>query len=176
MWIDYTHQIRESPTQLARREKKWRGHPIADRIKMLRLLKSQAYRSRRALAQVLGYSERQLQRWWALYQAGGLTALLEQKPRGHRTEQLREPARKALEAQLSQGHIARLKDAQTYLRQQWAIRYHLSGLSRLFKRHQIKLKTGRRRHRRASSARQAAFKKLRPSAKPAPSSRRGSNG
>jgi transposase len=159
MWIDYTHQIRESSTQLTRQEKEWRGHPIADRIKMLRLLKSQTYRSRRALAGVLGYSERQLQRWWELYQTGGLSALLEQKPRGHRTEQLSEPARTALHQELAQGRIARLKDAQSYLHKHWSIRYHLSGLSRLFKRHQIKLKTGRRRHRRASSAQQAVFKK-----------------
>ncbi len=159
MWIEYASRIRERPSELANHEKRLRGHPTADRVKMLRLLKSQTYRSRRALAPVLGYCERQLQRWWDLYQAGGLSALLEEQPHGGRAEQLSERAWAALEEQLRAGQIARLKEAQAYLQEHWSVTYHISGLSRLFQRHQVKLKTGRRRHRKAPAEAQEAFKK-----------------
>ena len=159
MWIDYPRQIRESFSQLKAHEQRLRGHFAADRVKMLRLLKSRSYRSRRALVPVLGYCERQLQRWWELYQAGGLTALLAEDQRGGRAEQLSSGAWEALEARMRTGQIARLKEAQAYLKQDWSIPYQVSGLSRLFQRRQVKLKTGRRQHRKASAAQQAAFKK-----------------
>ena len=57
------------------------------------------------------------------------------------------------------GRIARLREAQAYLRERWGIHYSLDGLSGLFQRHQIKRKTGRPRHRRADAAAPAAFKK-----------------
>ena len=53
---------------------------------MLRLLKEGTCRSRRQLAGVLGYSERQLKRWFDAYRAGGLEALLERKAPGGRAE------------------------------------------------------------------------------------------
>ena len=159
MWINYPRQIRESLSELNADEKRLRGHFAADRVKMLRLLKSRRYRSRRALVPVLGYCERQLQRWWELYQAGGLKALLQKDQRGGRPEQLSSPAWKALQERMRAGQIARLTEAQAYLKQDWSIAYHVSGLSRLFQRHQLKLKTGRRRHRKTSLAQQAAFKK-----------------
>ena len=159
MWIDYTRRIPESVSELAALERRLRGRPTADRVKMLRLLKSGAYRSRRALAPVLGYCERQLQRWWATHQAGGLPALLEYQPRGGQRERLPAQAWTALEAEMEAGRIARLKEAQAYLKEHWGITYHLSAVARLFRRRKVKLKTGRRRHRRASAQEQTAFKK-----------------
>jgi transposase len=57
------------------------------------------------------------------------------------------------------GRVARLREAPAFLRDRHGIAYSLNGLSLLFKRHRVKLKTGRRRHRRADAAAQAAFKK-----------------
>ena len=75
-------------------------------------------------------------------------------------EQVSPEAWTALALEMRAGRIARLKEAQQYLREQWGIDYHsLNGLSQLFKRHKTKLKTGRRRHRQANPAAQAAFKK-----------------
>jgi Helix-turn-helix domain len=48
---------------------------------MLRLLKSRAVQSVKGAAPLLGYSERQLLRWWACYKTGGLDALIEQHSR-----------------------------------------------------------------------------------------------
>jgi hypothetical protein len=48
-------------------EKQLRGRPLTDRLKLLRLLKTRTVPSLRAAAPLLGYSERQLQRWWGIY-------------------------------------------------------------------------------------------------------------
>jgi transposase len=169
MWIDYGAQISQSTTALLVIEKRFRGRPIADRVKLLRLLKARTLRSLRAAAPILGYSERQLQRWWATYTRSGLDALLRWHPRPGRQEQGSPQAWTALEVEMQAGQMARLKDVQRYLREQWGIDYHsLNGLSQLFKRHKTKLKTGRRRHRQADPAAQVAFKKsLRPHPRPA---------
>ena len=85
MWIDYAAQIAQSTTALLALEKRLRGRPTAERVKLLRLLKTRALRSLRAAAPVLGYSGRQLQRWWATYATRGLEALVRWQPRLGRT-------------------------------------------------------------------------------------------
>lgn len=161
MWINnYPEMIAESPEELLELQKRLRGSSLENRIKLLRLLKSGAYRSQLQLAEVLGYSSRQLGRWWSTYRRGGLDALLEyQKPVG-RKERITEEALDALEEEMKRGEVATLEEARVFLAEHFSIHYKgVSGLSRLFKRHQTKLKTGRRRHRKASEQEQAAFKK-----------------
>jgi transposase len=160
MWIDYGERIAQSTPALVALERQLRGGPLTDRIKLLRVLKTRTVRSLRAAAPLLGYHERQLQRWWATYTTGGLEALLSRQPRAGRREQMSAEAWNALALEMQAGRIARLKEVQRYLREQWGIDYHsLNGISQLFKRHKTKLKTGRRRHRQANLAAQAAFKK-----------------
>lgn len=114
------------------------------------------------LAPVLGYSRRQLQRWWNAYQEGGLEALLERGSRGGSTERISKQAWQALEIEMKAGRIARLREAQRFLRKRFSTDYTIGGLSDLFRRRKTKLKTGRRRNRKASSKEQAAFKKTIP--------------
>ena len=159
MWIDYGASIVETVDELRARERAVRGQRTADRVKLLRLLKSDAARSVRQAAAMLGYSERQAQRWWTCYASGGLAALLEVGQPGGSQERITPEAWADLSAQMRAGAIGRLKDAQTYLRERWGIAYCLDGLSKLFIRHKTKRKTGRRRHRHAEAAAQAAFKK-----------------
>ena len=160
MWLKYADHIRESVEELAERERQVRGHTTADRLKVLRLLKAGKARSRRQLVESLGSRERQLQRWWALYQQGGLAALLQERPRGGRTERLTAQAWASLTAAMAAGQIGGLKDVRRHLRRHGRITYRgVSGVSRLLKRHGVKLKTGRRQHRRADLAHQAAFTK-----------------
>lgn len=161
MWINnYSEIIAESPEELLEVERRLRGSPLESRVKMLRLLKVGQYRSRRSLAEVLGYSQRQLGRWWKSYQHGGLDALLEfHRPPGKQEYVTRE-ALEALEEEMKQGNIARLEECRIFLAEHFDIYYEgVSGLSRLLDRHQTKLKTGRRRHRQTSDAQQEAFKK-----------------
>jgi transposase len=159
MWIDYSISITESVAELQARERAVRGQRAADRVKLLRLLKSGAARSVRQAAAMLGYSERQAQRWWACYAGGGLAALLDVGRPGGSQERITPEAWADLSAQMQAGAIGRLKDAQAYLHEHWGLDYCLDGISKLFIRRKTKLKTGRRRHRHAEAAAQAAFKK-----------------
>jgi transposase len=121
MYLHYPDLIWESPDELARLERQHRGSPVADRLQMLRLLKSGAYRSRRALAEVLGYSERQLHRWFETYRSSGLDGLLAHQRPGGSQERISAEAFAALEAEMTAGRIATLKDAQRYLHEQHGI-------------------------------------------------------
>ena len=60
---------------------------------------------------------------------------------------------------MAAGQIATLKDAQTYLAERHGIVYpSLNGVWSQLRKHQIKLKTGRRRHALADAAAQEAFR------------------
>lgn len=160
MWIQYSSHIRESVSHLLQREKKERGSPLSDRVKMLRLLKSGTYRSQEQLAPVLGRSERTLRRWWHLYQQHGLTGLLTPSRVGGSQERITASAHQALETAMKQGQIATLEEARQLLRTQFSIEYRsVSSLSRWCHRHRIKLKTGRPQHAQTSLEDQRAFKK-----------------
>lgn len=159
MYLRYDHLIRETPDELRRLERRHRHSPVADRFKMLRLLKSGAARSRRALAETLGYSERQLHRWFDAYREGGPEALAHYEPHAGSVERITPEALKALHAEMKAGRIATLKQAQAFLEAHYGIPYSIGGLSELFQRKKIKLKTGRRRHVQASAQEQEAFKK-----------------
>ena len=155
MWIHYPDRIQESVDTLLAQERRLRRSAVADRVKMLRLLKSGRYRSQTQLAPLLGHSDRTLRRWWQLYQQQGLAGLLADRGRGGRREWITAQAL-AMQA----GQIATLEEARSFLKQQFGIVYQgVSGLSRWCKRHRIKRKTGRRRHAHASAKAQGAFKK-----------------
>jgi transposase len=114
MWIDSREQIPQSTTALLVLERRLRGRSIADRVKLLRLLKAGTIRSLRAAAPVLGYSERQLQRWRARYTTHGLDALVQCQLRPGRQEQVSPETWAALAIEMRAGRIARLKEAQHY--------------------------------------------------------------
>ena len=158
MWIDYGVSIMETVDALQAQERAVRGRRAADRVKLLRLLKSGEARSLRQAAATLGYSERQAQRWWASYARGGLPAVLEVGRPGGSRERITPEAWADLSARMRAGAIGRLKDAQAYLQKHWGISYCLDGISKLFIRRKTKRKTGRPRHREADAAAQAAFK------------------
>jgi transposase len=178
MWTDYGERMTQSPPALLAVERQLRGRPRTDRLKLLRALQTRTVRSLRAAAPLLGYSERQLQRWWATYTTGGLEALPSRRPRAGRQEQVSAEAWNALTVEMQAARLARLKAVQRYLRERWGIDYHsLHGISQPCKRRKTKLKTGRRRHRQANLAAQAAVKKyLRPHPRPAAGARRVGSG
>ena len=160
MWLNYPAQIRESVAELLRREKQLRDSTLADRVKMLRLLKSGTYRSQCQVAPVLGHSARTLRRWWQLYQQQGLAGLLTPSKVGGSQERIDASARQALEAAMKAGDIATLEEARAFLQTRFRITYRsVSSLSRWCQRHRIKLKTGRPQHVQTSLAQQEAFKK-----------------
>jgi len=138
MRTHYQDQILESEQELEHLERSLRGQALCDRVKMLRLLKSGAYDNRRTLAPTLGYSERQLQRWWKLYKKAGIDGLLEEKTVGGSTERVTDAAWQGLRLIMRSGHVKQLKEAQAYLTEHFGIEYSsLQGLSDMIKRRSI---------------------------------------
>ncbi len=151
--------ITESEEELARRERELRGQAIQARVRMLRLLKSGAVCSLSRGSVLVGYSPRQMSRWWGRYKESGLEGLLTDKPRPGKTSKLTEEAYEGLEVEMRSGRIATLRDTRRYLSERWGIEYEsLGGLWWQLKRHRAKLKTGRRRHHQADTEAQEAFK------------------
>lgn len=71
MHIDYPARISEPLETLESREHELRGKRPVERIQMLRLLKTQQATTLHQCADLLGYSHRQVSRWWAQYQQEG---------------------------------------------------------------------------------------------------------
>ena len=158
MRTDYPTVITEDLPTLRRTERRVRGRPTAVRVQALRLLKSGAARSLEACAQLVGHSPRQVARWWATYRREGLDGLLREPRWPGKPSRLTPEALADLEAVMAEGRIATLKEAQAYLAAQHGIVYpSLNGVWQQLRKHQIKRKTGRRRHALADAAAQEGF-------------------
>lgn len=72
LWLSYREEeeIKEGKAERVARERALRGRVLGDRVKVLRWLKSGQSGSQREVAAVLGYTERQVPRGWALYGPG----------------------------------------------------------------------------------------------------------
>lgn len=161
MKINYVKTIADSLEDLTRYEQAYRGdRRIFPRLQMLRALKSGHVRSIRQLAPILGYNRTHMEGWWRLYCEGGLPAVVETGQwGGHRRERVSPEALAALKAKAEAGEFPTLESARRYLGQKWDVHYpHVQAISALFRRHKIKKKTGRPRHRKANAEEQEAFK------------------
>ena len=159
MRTDYPRAISEDEATLRQVERQVRGRPTAVRVQALRLLKSGVAQSLHACATLVGHSPRQVARWWATYRREGLEAVLREPTYRGRRPRLTAAARADLEAVMATGQIATLKDAQAYLTERHGIVYpSLNGVWAQLRKHQIKLKTGRRRHALTDAAAQEAFR------------------
>jgi transposase len=160
MRINYPKTIGESEADLRELEQHLRGQKAADRVRLLRLLKSGTVKSLKDCAPLLGYSLIQVTRWWERYRTEGLAELVkQQKPVGQPGKVTAE-AWEGLMAAMRKGDMATMEDARDYLEREWGIRYkNGKSLWWLFKKYRVKWKTGRRRHKKANAEHQAAFKK-----------------
>jgi len=156
---NYPRVITEALPTLVQMERRVRGRPTAVRVQALRLLKSGVAGNLEVCAILVGHSPRQVARWWACYRREGLAGLLREPTYPGRTPRLTPAALADLEQVMAAGQIATLKEAQTYLAAQHGIVYaSLNGVWQQLRKHQIKLKTGRRRHALADAAAQEAFR------------------
>lgn len=160
MRIKYAQAIRESEEELTKLEHRLRGQKRADRVRMLRLLKGEAVKSLKDCAPMVGYSLAQVTRWWECYRAEGLTGVLKQQKPAGKPSRLTPEAWTGLLQAMRTGRIATMQDARNYLEREWGIGYkNGKSLWWLFKKHRVKWKTGRRRHKKANAEQQATFKK-----------------
>ena len=160
--ILYPQVIEEDPEELKELEKRHRYSHLFQRVRMLRLLKSEECTNLGEAAQALGYSWRQCQRWFRSYQEGGIEELLISRvsERG-RQELVTEEAFEDLKEAMKKGQIATISEADEFLRERHGIEYaHPDGVGQLLRRRKVKLKTGRPRHEEADQKEQQAFKKV----------------
>ena len=165
MSINYQNLIRESEEDLLDLKKKHRSTHLSHRLRMLRLLKSETSKSIQQAADMLGYSWRQCQRWITTYRQEGLDALLidRTRKRGNHKERVTPEAWASLGEAMKRGEIDTYERARKFLAEHHGIHYKdRSSIFRLFKRHQVKAKTGRYRHKKADPKEQEAFKKTSP--------------
>ena len=159
--IHYSQVIVEDPQDLKELEKYHRYSHLFQRVRMLRLLKSEECTNLGEVARALGYSWRQCQRWFASYQQGGIKELLQSRVSERGRQELVTPeAFEDLEEAMKRGEIATIGQADELLRERHGIEYaHPDGVGQLLRRCKVKLKTGRPRHEKADPKEQEAFKK-----------------
>jgi transposase len=162
--IHYSQVIEQDPQQLKELQRYHRYTHLFQRVRMLRLLKSEECRNLGEAAEALGYSWRQCHRWFKSYNKGGLQELLKSRvsERG-RQELVTEEAFADLQEAMKRGEIATISEADQFLRERHGIHYaHPDGVGQLLRRRKVKKKTGRPRHEEADPEEQEAFKKTSP--------------
>ncbi len=157
---NYEVVIQESQPELARLARQHRNSVVGTRLSMLKKLKGGEARSLNQVARQLGYSLRQCQRWFKAYQGEGLPVLLTASQQGRASgERMTAAAWRALNKTLVAGEIATYAQARELLAEHGVIYKDDSSVLKLFKRHQIKAKTGRPRHEKTDAEVQSEFKK-----------------
>jgi len=159
--ILYSQVITEDLDDLKELEKYHRYSHLFQRLRMLRLLKSEQCSNLGEVARALGYSWRQCQRWFASYQKDGMEELLKSRVHERGRQELVTPeALEDLKETMKLGEIATIGQADEFLRERHGIEYaHPDGVGQLLRRHKIKLKADRPPHEEADQKKQKAFKK-----------------
>jgi transposase len=156
---DYPSLIKESVAELQELERTQKHAPYRDYVRFVRYLKEGTSATQLAAGERIGLKARQSQVLWQRYKQEGLSAMLTYRFVG-------------TVGKLSYSQITRLRsflaDATTPLTQQqiadwikdsFGVEYKQSGISKLFQRLKIKLKTGRPSNVRKDEAGGEAFKK-----------------
>jgi transposase len=159
--IHYSQVIREDPQELKELERYHRYTHLFQRLRMLRLLKTEECTNLGEAARALGYSWRQCQRWFASYQKGGMEELLKSRVDERGRQELVTPeALEELQEAMKREEIATISQAHRFLSERGIEYSHPDGVGQLLRRRKVKLKTGRPRHEKADPQEQEAFKKL----------------
>ena len=161
--ILYPQVITEELDDLKELEKYHRYSHLFQRVRMLRLLKSEQCSNLAEAARALGYSWRQCQRWFSSYQKGGIEELLKSRVHERGRQELVTPeAFEELQEAMKRGEIATIGQAHRFLSERGIEYSHPDGVGQLLRRRKVKLKTGRPRHEQAHPQQQEAFKKSLP--------------
>jgi transposase len=156
--MDYPVLIMESEDFLTRQERLASHSQVRDRIGFLRLLKTGQAKSQSGAGLLIGIATRQSQRLWQIYQEQGFSGLLSTHYQ-HSFGKLSAHQISILLTFLRSDQASKLEDVQAFILSSFGVRYTLSGLSKLFTRLKIKLKTGRPSNVRKDLAQEEAFKK-----------------
>jgi transposase len=155
---DYPKLIKESESVLLKLEQtiekaKWRDH-----VRFLRHLKSGQARTTREAGELVGLGLRQSQRLWSRYKKEGIKNFGKSPLKG-KPPLLGKDDISELEKRLQQSDIGTLREASQMILEKFNVRMTEQGVWFMFRRHGIKLKTGRPANIRKDPQEEAAFKK-----------------
>lgn len=140
--MDYQTEITETGELLLELERSSKDLKTRDRVRFIRYLKTGKAETQKQAGVLLGIGERQAQRLWREYRERGLSEMSRNRYRGG-TGKFEAARRGELEARLKKDDIQTLEQAKQVLGEEFAAHYTVGGVSYLFQRLQIKLKTGR---------------------------------
>ncbi len=140
--MNYEVLIKESIPELQQLEKEQTKSKLKDRIRFMRYLKEGTAKTQAQAGALIGLKARQSQNLWLVYKKQGLQAMLTYRYQGT-TGKLSYSQVSKLRAYLQTDQAATLQHVQHFLQTGFDIDYTIGGISLLFKRLKIKLKTGR---------------------------------
>lgn len=140
--MNYQVEIAESGDYLRNLERAAKDLKARDRVRFIRLLKIGKATTQEQAGALIGLELRQSQRLWKQYRMEGLSKLCQNNYVG-RQAKLSRAAQEQLKERLRGDDIGTLEQARVCLKEEFAVDYTLGGVSALFERIKVKLKTGR---------------------------------
>ena len=159
--MDYSVLIRESVEYLTSQERLADKAQVRDRIRFLRVLKTGQAKSQAGAGLLIGIATRQSQRLWQTYREKGFSGLLVTHYE-HSLGKLSARQISILLSYLRSYQASKQEEVQAFMLSAFGVKYSLSGISKLFTRLKVKLKTGRASNVRKDAAQEEAFKKTLP--------------
>lgn len=140
--MNYAEIITEEVEELQQLLKQQKAVRYEKRVRFLYLLKTAQAKTQKAAGEQVGWKLRQSQKIWQQYREAGLAAVLE-KPRKDSLGNLSSLEIVRLLRYLSEFGFGTLEEAQSYIAASFGASYTIGGVSWLFKRLKVKLKTAR---------------------------------
>jgi transposase len=140
--MNYQVEISESIEYLRQLERATKDLKARDRVRFIGLLKIGKATTQAQAGALVGLQVRQSQRLWKQYREGGLSAMCQSNYVGGQAK-LSPVEQEQLRRRLRGDDIGTLEQARRYLKEEFAVDYTVGGVSCLFQRMKIKLKTGR---------------------------------
>ncbi len=156
--MNYAEIITEEIEELQQLLKQQKAARYEKRVRFLYLLKTASAKTQKAAGEQVGWKLRQAQKIWQQYRDAGLAAILE-SPRKDSLGNLSSQEIARLLRYLSEFGFSSLEEAQSYIAKSFGTSYTIGGVSWLFKRLQVKLKTARPVNVRKDERRVEAYKK-----------------
>ena len=140
--MDYQVEIAESGDYLRNLERTTKDLKARDRVRFIRFLKIGKAMTQEQAGALIGLKVRQSQRLWKQYREEGVSKLCQNNYVGGQSK-LSRAEQDQLRERLCDDDIGTLEQARVWLKQEFRVDYTLGGVSCLFQRMKVKLKTGR---------------------------------
>jgi transposase len=155
--VNYKELIKEDIKELASMERKEVRGRIRDRIRLLRLLRSDQCSTLKGACKILGFTYQTGKNMWNIYKTQGISGITQWGYSGRKARVSYDELMGALDWE-TDGPM-NLRQAGVMIRQRFGVNYSSSGVRYLFNTYKIKLKTGRPRNYKKEEGKEEEFKK-----------------